>query len=159
MRSFVALLLAASVLSQACTAEPAREEADPVRQATAICLRALQFAQGDTATLVDAKPEFTTQAWAEFMEKLKGWQDMKGAPTFTSRFVPSGPALDVWRHDGMVELTLPGILEQETRNPYGGVSTMKYRAEIDLQFAESTRRVTRLKQRTCGGAGSHATCR
>lgn len=93
------------------------------------------------------------------MHKLDGWQDDKGAPTFTSRFRPSGPALDVQQHDDVVDLTLPGVLEQESHTPYGGVSMTKYRAEIDLEISGATRKVTRLSQRTCGGAGSHTSCR
>ena len=130
-----------------------------MEEATAVCLRALAFGQGDAASLLDAKSRFTVAGWAEFMKKLGGWQDEKGATTFTSRFIPSGPALDVRRHDGMVDLTIPGVLAQQNRNPYGGVSTMKYRVEIDLQLVEATRKVTHLKQRTCGGAGSNLSCR
>ncbi|HET6432680.1 hypothetical protein [Dyella sp.] len=155
MRCIVILLLA---VSGACAAAPVPDQPARVREATAICLDALDFAQGDVASLLDAKSRFTAQGWAEFMKKLQGWQDDKGAPTFSSRFVPSGAALDVRRHDGVLDLTLPGVLEQTSRNPYGGVSVTKYRAEIDVQFAESTRTVTHLKQRTCGGAGSHPSC-
>lgn len=159
MRSIAALLLAAFVTSHAYSTQPAQEQANLVQDATAVCIRALAFTRGDTATLLDAKNRFTREGWAEFMKKLDGWLEAKGAATFTSRFVPSGPALDVQRHDGVLDLTLPGVLEQESRNPYGGVSVTRYRAEIDLQLAEATRKVTHLKQRTCGGAGSHRSCR
>lgn len=159
MRAIAALLLAAFVTSPAYSTQPVQAPADPVQDATAVCIRALAFTQGDPASLLDAKSRFTREGWAEFMKKLDGWQDAKGAATFTSRFTPSGPALDVRRHDGLIDLTLPGVLEQESRNPYGGVSVTRYRAEIDLQLAEATRKVTHLKQRTCGGAGSHPSCR
>lgn len=159
MRSIPMLLLAAFVTMPSFAREPAQEQAKLVQEATAVCLRALQFTQGDPASLIDAKSRFTAAGWAEFMKKLDGWQDEKGAATFTSRFVPSGPALDVRQHDGVLDLTLPGVLEQESRNPYGGVSTTRYRAEIDLQLAVASRKVTHLKQRTCGGARSHPSCR
>jgi hypothetical protein len=153
------LLFAVFVTSPSFAQEPAPDQAALVQEATAVCLRAVQFTQGDPASLLDAKSRFTSAGWAEFMKKLDGWQDEKGAAMFTSRFVPSGPALDVRRHDGLLDLTIPGVLEQESRNPYGGISTTKYRAEIELQLAEASRKVTHLKQHTCGGAGSHPSCR
>lgn len=159
MRLIAIFVLAAFVIPRSFAQEPAQDQAKLVQEATAVSLRALQFNQGDLASLLDAKSEFTEEAWAGFLKKLEGWRDEKGAAAFTSRFVPSGPALAVRRHDGVVDMTLPGILEQESRNAYGGVSTMKYRAEIDLQLAEGSRKITRLKQRTCGGAGSHPSCR
>jgi hypothetical protein len=155
----VTLLVAAFAVSPSFSEEAAQKPVGSVQEATSVCLRALEFVQGDTASLVDARDRFTAQGWAEFTKKLDGWLDEKGAPTFSSRFIPSGPALDVRRHDGVVDLTLPGVLEQESRNAFGGVSTTKYRAEIDLQLAEATRKVTHLKQHTCGGAGSHPSCR
>ena len=159
MHSIAILFLASFVTLPSLAKEAARESAELMQDATAVCIRALEFTQGDSASLLDAKSRFTAEGWSEFMKKLQGWQDEKGAATFTSRFVPSGPALDVREHDGLVDLTIPGVLEQESRNPYGGVSVTKYRAEIDLQLAEATRKVTHLKQRTCGGAGSHTSCR
>ncbi|MGN2248120.1 hypothetical protein ACFWZ3_15675 [Frateuria sp. GZRR35] len=159
MRFTASIVLAAFVTSQSFAQELARDQAKLVQQATTVSLRALQFTQGDLASLLDAKSQFTPGGWAEFMKKLDGWQDETGAATFSSRFVPSGPALDVRRHDGVVDLTIPGVLEQENRNPYGGVSTTKYRAEIDLRLAEALGKITHLKQRTCGSAGSHPSCR
>lgn len=159
MRSIATVLLAAFVTQQAFSSEPVPGQATPVQEATAVCVRALAFDQGDSASLLDVKDRFSAEGWAGFMKKLDGWLDGKGAATFTSRFVPSGPVLDVRRHDGVVDLTIPGVLEQQSHNAYGGVSTTKYRAEIDLQLAEATRKVTHLKQRTCGGAGSHPSCR
>lgn len=159
MRSIAIVFAAAFLSARACAGQPLPDQAGLVQEATAVCIQTLQFAQGDKASLLDAKGHFTPEGWAQFMEKLQGWQDDRGAATFTSRFAPSGPALDVRRHDGVVYLTIPGVLEQESRNAYGGVSTTRYRAEVELQFAEATHKVTRLKQRTCGGAGSHLSCR
>lgn len=159
MRSIAIFVLGAFLTSQSLAQELDRDQTRLVQEATAVSLHALQFTQGDPVSLLDAKSEFTTGGWAEFMKKLDGWQDEAGAATYSSRFIPSGPALDVRRHDGVVDLTIPGVLEQESRNPYGGVSTTKYRAEIDLQIAEASGKLTHLKQRTCGGAGSHPSCR
>lgn len=159
MRSIALLVFSVLATASAASKALAPDHADPVAEATAVCIRALDFTQGDAASLVDARSRFTAEGWARFMKKLDGWLDSKGAANFSSRFLASGPALDVRRHDGMAELTLPGVLEQESRNAFGGVSTTRYRAEIDVQFAEATHLVTQLKQRTCGGAGSHASCR
>lgn len=159
MRCFAVLVFATFLAAQSIAQEPALDQAALVQEATTISLRALQFTQGDLASLLDAKSQFTRAGWAEFMKKLDGWQDEKGAATFSSRLVPSGPALDVRRHDGVVDLTIPGVLEQESRNAYGGVSTTRYRAEVDVQYAESSRKVVHLKQHMCGGARSHLSCR
>lgn len=159
MRSIAILFLAVFASSQLSAHEPSADQAQLVSEATAICARALEFAQGDRASLVDAKAQFSAEGWAQFTKRLNGWRDDEGAPTFTSHFRPSGPALDVRQHDGVVDLTIPGVLEQENRNPYGGVSRTKYRSEIDIEIAAATRKVTRLNQRTCGGAGSHPSCR
>ena len=159
MRSIAIVFAAAFLAASACAGQPHPDQAGLVQEATAVCIQALQFAQGDKASLLDARDHFTPEGWDQFMEKLRGWQDDGGAATYTSSFVPSGPALDVRWHDGVVDLTIPGVLEQESRNAYGGVSTTRYRAEVELQFAEGTHKVTHLKQRTCGGAGSHLSCR
>jgi len=159
MRCFAVLVFATFLTAQSIAQESAPDQTKLVQEATTISLRALQFTQGDLASLLDAKSQLTTAGWAEFMKKLEGWQDEKGAATFSSRLVPSGPALDVRRHDGLIDLTIPGVLEQESRNAYGGVSTTRYRAEVDVQYAESLRKVVHLKQHTCGGARSHLSCR
>ena len=159
MRRFAVLVFATFLTAQSMAQESAPDQTQLVQEATTISLRALQFTQRDLASLLDAKSQFTTAGWAEFMKKLEGWQDEKGAATFSSRLVPSGPALDVRRHDGVVDLTIPGVLEQESRNAYGGVSTARYRAEVDVQFDEGSRKVVHLKQHTCGGAKSHPSCR
>lgn len=159
MRCFAVLVFATFLTAQSMAQESAPNQPKLVQEATTISLRTLQFTQGDLASLLDAKSQFTTAGWAEFMKKLQGWQDEKGAATFSSRLVPSGPALDVRRHDGVIDLTIPGVLEQESRNAYGGVSTTRYRAEVYVQFAESSRKVAHLKQHMCGGARSHLSCR
>lgn len=159
MRCYAVLVFATFLTAQSMAQEPAPDQAALVQEATTISLRALQFNQGDLPSLLDAKSQFTTAGWTEFMKKLEGWQDEKGAATFSSRLVPSGPALDVRRHDGLIDLTIPGVLEQENRNAYGGVSTTRYRAEVDVQFAEDSRKVVHLKQHMCGGAKSRPSCR
>ena len=93
------------------------------------------------------------------MKKLNGWLDEKGAPKFSSNFSPSGNALDIHQEEGAVRLTIPGILKQESRNEFGGVSTTAYRVEIDIQLGGKPVKIERLEQRTCGGAKTKASCR
>ena len=63
-----------------------------VRYAETASLRALNFSQGDLASLVDAKNDFTASGWNEFMKGLDGWLNENGAPKFSSNFSPSGAA-------------------------------------------------------------------
>lgn len=160
-RGIVPALLALLVVSQAMGGQatagtPADAERKAVAYAEVVIRKALDFAQGDLASLRDAQVEFSPQAWAEFMKYMDGFLDAGGAPTFASRFVPSGPALDVRTVDGIVQLTIPGVLTQESRSP---MSVTAYRAEIDVQVSGSLLRIVRVTQRTCGGAKTHATCR
>jgi len=130
-----------------------------VRYAEGAALKALDFAQGDLASLLDAKGDFTAKGWDEFMKKLEGWLNPDGAPKFSSSFVQSGDALDIHEERGVLYLTVPGVLRQEVRNAHGGVSATAYRAEIDVQFAERLLKIERLTQRTCGGAKTKMSCR
>lgn len=157
MRSLVALL--AAVLAMPALSNPPADPAQLEQHATAAGHRALEFTQGDLASLLDAQKDFTPEGWTDFRSKLEGWLDGKGATTFSSSFAASGPAVDVRRSDGVLFLTIPGVLKHESRNPHGGVSVTRYRAEIDVQLAEASRKVVRLKQRTCGGANTQSSCR
>lgn len=159
MRSFMFLLFAVVLATRAYASDPSGERAKLVQRATAVGMRALNFQQGDLPSLLDAQKDFTPEGWAEFTAKLKGWLDQNGATTFSSAFVPSSPAVDVRRGDGVLYLTMPGVLQHESKNQFGGVSTTRYRAEIDIQLSETSQKVLHLQQRTCGGARAHASCR
>ena len=92
-------------------------------------IRALNFKQGDLASLMDAREDFTPEGWARFMKSLAGFLDEKGAPKFTSEFIASGSASWVGRVNGMVQLTIPGRLIQ-TQN---ASRTTYERTRIDVQ--------------------------
>lgn len=101
-----------------------------------ILLCVLQFIQGDLVSFFDVKSQFMMVGWVEFMKKLEGWQDEKGVVMFSFWFVLFGFVLDVWWYDGVIDLIIFGVLEQESCNVYGGVLFMRYCVEIDVQFDE-----------------------
>ena len=39
---------------------------------------------------MDAKPDFTADGWKEFMKRMDGWLDAKGAPVGSQLFTPLG---------------------------------------------------------------------
>jgi len=156
--AFAVLLSNSSASAQTAPAD-LKDQAAVVRYAEGASLRALNFVQGNIMSLVDAQDDFTPQGWSEFMKKLTGWLDDKGAPKFSSNFSPSGKALDIHQEEGAVRLTIPGILKQESRNEFGGVSRTTYRVEVDIQLSEKPVKIERLEQRTCAGAKTKASCR
>ena len=157
----VVMVLFANALGTAQAYSGSRDDSRTtgIQHAESAALKALDFAQGNLANLVDAKGDFTAKGWDEFMKRLEGWLDPDGAPKFSSRFTPSGDALDVHEERGVLYLTVPGVLRQEVRNAHGGVSATAYRAEVDVQFAEKQLKIERLTQRTCGGAKAKMSCR
>jgi hypothetical protein len=135
------------------------DQAAAVRYAEIASVRALDFSQGNLASLIDVKDDFTAKGWGDFIKKLDGWLDDKGAPKFSSNFSPSGKALDIHREGGTLNLTIPGVLKHESRNQYGGLSTTAYRVEIDIQLTGKPLKIERLIQHTCGGAKTVTSCR
>jgi hypothetical protein len=43
-------------------------------------VKALTYSQGDRPSLMDAETDFTTEGWREFMSRMVGFVDAKGAP-------------------------------------------------------------------------------
>lgn len=121
--------------------------------------RALNFIQGDLVSLLEAKDDFTSQGWGEFMKALDGWLDDKGASKFSSNFSPSGKVIDIRLENEVLYLVIPGVLKQESRNPNGGVSTTAYRAEINVKLIGKPLKIEQMKQITCGGAKTTLSCR
>jgi hypothetical protein len=112
--------------------------------------RALNFAQGDRASLVDAEADFTAKGWESFMHRLSGWLDDHGAPKYTSTFTQGERTPRVHTVDGAVVLTLYGELKQQNRNEHGGVSTTTYSVAVDATISTKPLKVDRLEERTCG---------
>jgi hypothetical protein len=162
MRALVAPFLASLLLAgTAYASDNARfSAADPqVRFAEKAVVDALNFRQCEPSSLVDTKPMFSEAGWADFMKRLTGFLDPQGAPTFSSTFTPSGPAILAKKEKANLTTTVPGVLKHESRNLQGGASTTFYRAEIDIQVSSSPYKVEMLLQRTCGGAATKLSCR
>ena len=162
MRAVVALLVGSVFLtvSAHARANTHLNAADrQIRFAEKAVVDALDFRQGEVASLVDTKSFFTASGWADFMKLLTGFVDHQGAPTFTSTFTPSGPAIATKQDKESLTVTVPGVLRHESRNPQGIPSTTSYRAEIDIRVSPSPFKIELLIQRTCGGATTKPSCR
>ena len=92
-------------------------------------IRALDFKQGDLASLTDARKDFTPEGWTAFMKSLDGFLDVNGAPKFSSEFIASGNASWSGQANGMRRVSIPGGLIQ-TQN---GSRTIYERVRIDVQ--------------------------
>ena len=115
-------------------------------------LQALNFQQGDQQNLQRARADFTPRAWNEFMKHMEGFLDPKGAPTFTSSFVPSAEPIILGEENGIVHLKIPGTLIQTQ-----GRSSTTYRAALDIQAGGEPMQLHHLEQITC--AGKSTACR
>lgn len=156
---FIAFMANSFTPTHASAGSLEEDQAKAVRYAETASVRALTFGQGDIASLMDAKDDFTSKGWDEFMKNLNGWLEEKGAPKFSSNFSPSGKPLDIRLESGVLYLTIPGVLTHESRNEYGGLSTTAYRTEINIQLAEKPLKIEQLTQKTCGGAKTKTSCR
>jgi hypothetical protein len=112
-------------------------------------VRALNFDRGDVERLKGARDGFTAEGWKGFLKHLEGWIDDKGAPTFSSSFVPSGDPTVVSQTDGILHLTIPGTLKQSQ-----GASSTTYRVVVEVRASGQPPRIESLKQTICGGSTS-----
>jgi hypothetical protein len=124
-----------------------------VKFAQQAAVRALDFHEGDSESLTRARADFTPQGWREFLKHMEGWLDQKGAPTFTSSFVPSGNAVIVDEENGVVHLRIQGRLKQSQKN-----SSTTYRAAIDIQAGGRPVKLRHLEQITCAGTSHPSPC-
>lgn len=127
----------------------------PLQYAETASVRALNFTQGDRASLQDARSDFSSAGWSQFLKSLDGFVDDRGVPKFSSSFTPSGKALQA----GPLRFIIPGVLEQKSRTQAGGVSSTAYRAEVEVQLGGQPLKVEQLVQKTCGGANTVSACR
>ena len=145
----VGLLAGISLFAQ--TQGPANsEQAAVVAFARETAMQTLNFRQGDSASLTKTRADFTPEGWKEYMKHMEGFLDEKGAPTFSSSFVPSSSATLVDENDGSVHIRIPGILKQ-TQNR----SSTTYRAVLDVMAGGKPAKIRHLETLTCGGK-SHA---
>jgi hypothetical protein len=120
MRVHFMVLLGAALLASPALAQPDAEQAALVGAVQKAVVRALNFDQGDVQRLRGSRDDFTPEGWKEFMKHLEGWLDDKGAPIFTSSFVPSeGPTI-VSQGDGVLQLTMTGTLRHLKQSVCGG---------------------------------------
>jgi hypothetical protein len=145
---FVALFTGIPIFAQ--TQPPAKtDQAAIVAFAQKAAVRALDFRQGDIGSLTRARVDFTTEGWRDFMKHMEGWLDQKGAPTFSSSFLPSRNSVVLSQENGIVHLRIPGTLKQTQSQ-----SSTTYRAAIDVQAGGKPIKIQHLEQMTCVGAST-----
>jgi hypothetical protein len=149
IKLFVALFAGTSLLAQASLPAQANDGAI-VAFAQQAALRAVNFSQGDIASLTRARADFTPEGWTAFMKHMDGFLDQQGAPTFNSSFVPSKDAAVIGREGGIVHVRLPGTLKQTQRQS----SSTYHRAAIDVYVSGAPMKIQRLEQTTCLGAST-----
>jgi hypothetical protein len=144
----VALLIVRPALAQ--SASPAPDVDAILAFAQKAVVRALDYKQGDRDSLIDAKDDFTPSGWTEFMKRMDGWLDARGAPLSSEDFKPTGAAVLKGSENGVIRLNLPGTLSQ-TQNK----STTTYRVMVDVRLAGKPLRIEHLEPITGGGAAGH----
>jgi hypothetical protein len=146
MRVHFMVLLGAALLGNPALAQPNAEQAAAVGAVQKAVVRALNFSQGDLERLRGARDDFTPEGWKEFMKHLEGWLDDKGAPIFTSSFVPSeGPTI-VSQGDGVLQLTMTGTLRQTQKT-----MSATYPIVVEVRAVGKPMKIEHLKQSVCGG--------
>ena len=141
-----AVLLSGPALAQT-TAVPITDPAAIVGLVQKAVVKALSFDRGDLERLRGARDDFTPEGWREFMKRLDGWLDEKGAPTFSSSFVPSGDPTIVSQSDGVLQITIPGTLKHSQNG-----SSTTYRVVVEVRVAGKPMKIEHLKQSICGGS-------
>jgi hypothetical protein len=141
-----ALVLAGPALAQT-TPGPPTDQAAIVAPVQNAVVRALNFDQGDGARLRGAREDFTPEGWQQFMKRLDGWLDARGAPTFSSSFVPSGNATILGQDDGALHVVIRGTLKHSQN-----ASTTTYPIVIDVRAGGKPLKIEHLEQTVCIGA-------
>jgi hypothetical protein len=110
---------------------------------------ALNFRQGNLASLTRAQPDFTPEGWTDFLKRMQGFLDDHGSPTFTSSFVPSGDAVVVDEKNGIVHFRIPGTLKQTHDQ-----SNATYRVRIQVHAGGKPVKISQLEQPMCIGSSA-----
>ena len=137
----VALTVSCAALAQIAPA-PAKEQEAIVRLIEKAAVRALTFDQGNVQSLTDARGDFTPEGWSAFIKNMKGWLDEKGAPAFSSSFVPSGNVIVIGWDNGVIHIKIPGTLTQ-TQNKS---RTTYHHAEVDVRAGGEPVKIRQLEQ-------------
>jgi hypothetical protein len=115
------------------TAVPTTDQAAAVALVHKAVVRALNFDRGDLERLRGARDDFTPEGWTQFMKRLDGWLDEKGAPTFS-------------QSDGVLHLTIPGTLKHRQNN-----LTSTYPIVVEVRASGRPVKIEHLEQSICGG--------
>jgi hypothetical protein len=144
------LLLAAVLVTRPVLAQtnptPTTDQAVAASLVQKAVMRVLNFDRGDAARLKGARVEFTPEGWTAYMKHLDGWLDDRGAPTFSSSFIPSGDPTVVSQSDAALHLTIPGTLKHSQNG-----SSTTYRVVVDVRASGKPMKIESLRQTTCGG--------
>jgi len=125
-----------------------------VAAARKAAIAAMNFRQGDAAGLNRARSDFTDGGWTAFMKKMQGFLDGKGAPTFTSTFVPVRETKVLDEKDGVIHLRIPGTLTQSSQ--LGKTTYQRFAIEVyaSRDATGNKVKIQRLEQITCLGAST-----
>jgi len=154
--AFRVLLLAALPVFPQTQAPAKADQATVVRVAAKAAIAAINFRQGDAAGLARARADFTPEGWKEFLKHMEGFLDPKGAPTFTSTFLPSRGATVLAEDHGVVRFRIPGTLTQSSK-----LGRTTYRAAIEVSALRDSMihggepiKIKHLEQITCAGTST-----
>ena len=150
MKIIAALSIAALCCQVAAQNTPQNASSGIVQK---LVVAALSFQQDDLASFNRARSNFTPKGWDEFIRTMQGFLEPNGAPTFTSRFVPAGPAVIVSQENGVISAKIPGTLTQKH-----DTSTATYRLRVEVQTVGTPPKIDHLKQITCLGAAVGKFC-
>ena len=107
--------------------------------------RALDYEQGNRASLMDAQADFTSEGWDEFKKWLGEYVDDKGVPLSSSVFTAAGEPVLKSRANGGIQLAVPGTLKQQNK-----ISAGTYRVTVEVDVAVNPLKIRHLKTITCG---------
>lgn len=146
----VALLTIAAIGQDASGPKPQGDS--DLATAQRIAIAALNFHQGDAAEFNRARANFTDGGWAEFIKRMDGFLDAKGAPTFTSTFVVAREAKVLDEKGGAIHFRIPGTMTQA--NQLGKTTYHPFAIEVYAvrDSADKKIKIKRLEQITCVGA-------
>ena len=150
MRYCIVFLIALFVCSPRLAQSASTTETDEdsvVAFAKKVVVQALDYQQGDRESLMDAKDDFTEGGWSEFMKRMDGWLDDKGAALSSESFTPAGDTVVKSLDNGIIRLSIPGTLKQSQNK-----SSTTYRVVVDVQLSAEPRKIEHLEIRR--GAGT-----
>jgi hypothetical protein len=143
---FGALLFSSPVLAQT-NPVPTTDQAVAVGLVQKAVVRALNFDRGDLERLRGARADFTPEGWRGFLKHLDGWLDDRGAPTFSSSFVPFGDSTVVSQSDGSLHVRIPGTLKHSQN-----ASSTTYQVVVEVRASGKPPKIESLTQTICGGS-------